>query len=132
MSKIYISIAIIVLSVVAYVFVDMKLDINKLRSQNETLKNTKLTLELDLQTERDNVKLLEKTIASLQKDISVLTKSKDYFRKKYNALKEKNATERIKNEQIRNYMLSDIWNKNDCTSAKEINKWISELKYEDL
>ena len=132
MWKVYVGIAAVVLSIVTWKYFDMRSDIKKLKTEVETLRVSKVTLEVDLQTERDNVKLLEKTVADLTKDISVLTKSKDYFRTKYNALKSKSISEQIKDENVRNYLSSDVWNSNDCNNSVEINKWISELKYEDL
>ena len=107
---------------------------SKIKSQEaelETLKNSKVVLEVDLQTEKSNVNLLRKTVDELNKEIEKMEVRNQKTLKAYNDYIKKSNEEKY-NQATQDIINKTNWSKATCQDVIELNKMISELKYEDL
>lgn len=105
--------------------------IQKQDKQIEDLKSKKVVLEVDLQTERNNNTLLKNTVNELNAEITKVELKNQNTMKAFNDFKKKTDKEKY-NANIRNIKNKTDWSKATCQEAIELNKMISELKYEDL
>ena len=110
---------------------DLKTTIDNLKGELSSVSEKKLILEVDLQTEKKNVMILKNTIDGLNKEIEKMEL------KNQNTIKELQAFIKKTEEEKYNKPTLDILNKTDwskatCEEAQELNKMISELKYDEL
>lgn len=97
----------------------------------EELKNKKVVLEVDLQTEKNNNVLLKTTISELNNEIEKIELRNQNTLKAFNDFKKKTDKEKY-SKKMQNIKNKTDWSKATCEDAIELNKLISELKYEDL
>ena len=130
---IYIGIPLIItlISVVGTKLYMMSSTIDKLEDQIEDLKNKKLTLEVDLQTERDNITLLKTTIQEQNTEIEKMAIKNQNTVKAFNDFKKKTDKEKY-NEEVLDLMSSELWKSQTCEDGLKLNREIAKLKYKDL
>lgn len=105
--------------------------IKKQNKQIDELKNKNIVLIVDLQTEKANNELLRKTITELNGEIEKIELRNQNTIEAFNDFKKKTDKEKYSAE-MQNIRNKTDWTKATCDDAIELNKLISELKYEDL
>ena len=124
-----------VVGVVSTIYGKYILMVNTIKEQElqiEDLTNTKIVLETDLNTERQNIDILSKLLEDTNKQFSILEVKYDNAIQKFNSYKRKTTEEKYKNQKTIDLLNNKIWESNKCEDGLIINRKISELKYEDL
>lgn len=124
-----------VVGVVSTIYGKYILMVNTIKEQElqiEDLMNTKLVLETDLNTERQNIDVLSKLLEDTNKQFSILEVKYDNAIQKFNSYKRKTTEEKYKSQKTIDFLNNKIWESNKCEDGLIINRTISELKYEDL
>lgn len=124
-----------VVGVISTIYGKYVLMVNTIKEQElqiEDLMNTKLVLETDLNTERQNIDVLSKLLEDTNKQFSILEVKYDNAIQKFNSYKRKTTEEKYKNQKTIDFLNNKIWESNKCEDGLIINRAISELKYEDL
>lgn len=121
-----------IISGISMKYYAMVTTIEKQEKKIEELKNHKVVLEVDLQTEKHNVEILSGTIKELNGEITKMEIKNQRTIQAYNDLMKKNSKELYINKEIKDLMHSDIWNREDGEACLELNRQISKLKYDDL
>lgn len=124
-----------VVGVVSTIYGKYILMVNTIKEQElqiEDLTNTKIVLETDLNTERQNIDVLSKLLEETNKQFSILEVKYDNAIQKFNSYKRKTTEEKYKNQKTIDFLNNKIWESNKCEDGLIINRKISELKYEDL
>lgn len=106
--------------------------ISKLEAQVEQLKNQKVVLEVDLQTEKDNVTVLKNVVDEQNSEIEKMAIKNQNTIKAFNDFKKKTEKEKYENQKVLDLMTNKLWNSQTCDDGLKLNKMISELNYDDL
>lgn len=106
--------------------------ITKLEAQAEQLKNQKVVLEVDLQTEKDNVTVLKNVVNEQNSEIEKMAIKNQNTIKAFNDFKKKTEKEKYENQKVLDLMTNKLWNSQTCDDGLKLNKMISELNYDDL
>lgn len=106
--------------------------ITKLEAQVEQLKNQKVVLEVDLQTEKDNVTVLKNVVNEQNSEIEKMAIKNQNTIKAFNDFKKKTEKEKYENQKVLDLMTNKLWNSQTCDDGLKLNKMISELNYDDL
>lgn len=93
------------------------------------LENNNLTLENTLY--QKDISNLKSNIEQQNQAIERLALQKDLLQKTYNDLKKQSTAEKIANQKELSKLIAE-GNKTDCQYGKDLNKAISNLKYEEL
>ena len=119
-------------SIIGWKYYDLTSTIRDQELTIEKLKNAKLILEVDLQTERNNVSILKNSVEELNQSIDELAVRNQNTIQAFNDFKKKSEHEKYTSQKALELMSSKLWNSSDCEEGLKLNKMISELKYEDL
>ena len=130
----YVGLPIIItlVSIIGWKYYDLTSTISKQELTIEKLKNAKLILEVDLATERNNVSVLTNTVSELNADIEKMAIRNQNTIEEFNNFKKKADHEKYNSEQALQLLNSKLWTSEDCKEGLELNRMISNLKYEDL
>lgn len=130
--KIWITIALFIISVISWKFYDYNRIIKDQAATIAKLQEQLVVARVDVQTERENVKLITQVVEDQHKTINNLKARNQNIQKKYDDFKKKSDAEKYKSQQALDLMQSKLWASKECSSGLELNKQISKLTYDDL
>ena len=130
--KLYISIIAVVASIISWKFYDFISVINKQNAEIDKLRKQYVVAQVDLKTERENVKLITKVVEDQHKTIDTLKARNQDIVTKFNNFKIQADKDKYKSAQALKLMQSELFKSNSCEAGIELNKEISKLKYKDL
>lgn len=124
-------IGVILSAIVGWKWWDYASTVSKQEQEIIALKEDKVTLRTDIQTEKNNVALLRKTLDETNKEIASLETKYQKTQKEYNDFLY-NQKNWYQDPQWNTLMSSNLWNSKVCEEGLKLNKMISELKYDTL
>lgn len=130
--KIIIVVGLFLISVISWRFYDYTRTIEKQAKIIETLQKQIVVAQVDLDTERTNVKLITEVVDEQHKVIDKLKARNQHIEQKYNDFKKKSDKEKYELESTLALMQSDLWNNPSCEAGRQLNQMISKLNYDDL
>lgn len=130
--KIMLPIIIILTSIIGWKYVDLKWTIADQQDQIEMLTKKNMAHQVDLETEKSNNSILKQTITDLNSSISSYQARNQNLLDNLEKFKTSAAKDKYKSEQAIKIIESKLYQSEDCKAGLELNKMISELKYEDL
>ena len=130
-SKIYLSIILLLVIGSAFKYFEMSATITTQQARILNYEKSMLSYQVDIQTERQNVNILKDSISGLNREIKKLQVKNTKVLEEYNKYLSKPIQERFTGK-TQEFILSPLWNSNNCQDAHVINQTISELRLEDL
>ena len=130
--RLVLGIAVILSVIVGWKWWDYSSTVSKQEKEIIALKEDKVTLRTDLQTEKNNVEILKKALNDTNKQIAKLETKYQKTQAEYNKFINQDKKNWFTSQSWNDVINSNLWSTPLCEDGLKLNKMISELKYEDL